>query len=375
MKLNIENFKCFSKVEVPIKYLTILAGSNGSGKSSVIQSLLLLRRAIENCTNLKEGQYNLNNINNSNVELNDVYCLGLGNSGNLVDSSEEINIKLFEEKQELYIKFDTNKGFELFITPKFLKKSYENNPLLYKEFYYLNAERIGPRISQGLKSYDFPNVGFQGELTAQIIGDIDKNFDFKVDENRILADEKYEKGVRFHQRINSWLDYILGGVTIDSHQDDKTHTARIEVENSFTKGKPIFPTNTGFGISYCLPIVVTCLLAKKDRFVIIENPEAHLHPSAQSKMGYFLGVMANSGLRIIIETHSDHIINGVQIAVVKKKINHDKVIINYFEKDTDQLKINPISTNDKGELSEWPKGFFDQTQIDFSELIKLRKNV
>lgn len=375
MKLNIENFKCFSQVEIPIKHLTILAGSNGSGKSSVIQSLLLLRRAIENCTNLKDEQYNLGSVNDLNVELNDVYCLGLGNSGNLVNSSEDINIKLSEEKQELEIKFHTNEGFELFITPKFLKKSYENNPLSHKEFYYLNAERVGPRISQTLKSYDFPNVGFQGELTAQIIKDIDKVINFQIDNDRILEEEVYTKGVRFHQRVNSWLDYILGGVTIQSHQDDKTHTARIEIENTFTKGKPIFPTNTGFGISYCLPIVVTCLLAKKDRFIIVENPEAHLHPSAQSKIGYFLGIMANSGLRIIIETHSDHIINGVQIAVAKKKINYDKVVINYFEKDTEQPKVISISTNAKGELSEWPKGFFDQTQIDFSELIKLRKNV
>lgn len=373
MKLNIQNFKCFKNVEVSIGNLTILAGGNGSGKSSVIQSLLLFRRTIENCTNLVKEKYSLDNFNPSNVELNDVYCLGLGSSGNITPADTNIIFKFFDENgKDLSVKYEENEGNELYIIPNSIQNTSIENPLLFKEFHYLNAERIGPRISQNLKSYHFPNVGFQGELTAQVI--VNKNYNFKVDEDRIL-EEGYEKGIRFFQRINAWLDYILDGVSIEAHQDNKTHTARIEVANSFTEGTPIFPTNTGFGISYCLPIIVTCLLAEKGRFVVIENPEAHLHPSAQSKIGYFLGIMANAGLNIIIETHSDHIINGIQIAVAKKKINHNGVLINYFEKDEEQPKINTISINEKGSLSHWPKGFFDQTQIDFSELIKLRKNV
>lgn len=373
MKLNIQNFKCLKNVEVSIGNLTILAGGNGSGKSSVIQSLLLFRRTIENCTNLVGEKYSLDNFNPSNVELNDVYCLGLGSSGNITPADTNIIFKFFDENgKDLSVKYEENEGNELYIIPNSIQNTSIENPLLFKEFHYLNAERIGPRISQNLKSYHFPNVGFQGELTAQVI--VNKNYNFKVDEDRIL-EEGYEKGIRFFQRINAWLDYILDGVSIEAHQDNKTHTARIEVANSFTEGTPIFPTNTGFGISYCLPIIVTCLLAEKGRFVVIENPEAHLHPSAQSKIGYFLGIMANAGLNIIIETHSDHIINGIQIAVAKKKINHNGVLINYFEKDEEQPKINTISINEKGSLSHWPKGFFDQTQIDFSELIKLRKNV
>lgn len=374
MKLNIQNFKCFKNVEVSIGNLTILAGGNGSGKSSVIQSLLLFRRTIENCTNLVKEKYSLDNFNPSNVELNDVYCLGLGSSENITLLDTNIIFKLIKENNELSVEYFKNIGNELYLIPNPIQNTSAENPLLFKEFYYLNAERIGPRISQNLKSYLFHNVGFHGELTAQIIKDIDKNYNYEVDKDRILEDG-YQKGVRFFQRINAWLDYILDGVSIEAHQDDKTHTARIEVANSFTKRNSIFPTNTGFGISYCLPIIVTCLLAEKDRFVVIENPEAHLHPSAQSKMGYFLGIMANAGLNIIIETHSDHIINGIQIAVAKKKINYNGVLINYFEKDEEQPKINTISINEKGELSHWPKGFFDQTQIDFSELIKLRKNV
>ena len=142
---------------------------------------------------------------------------------------------------------------------------------------------------------------------------------------------------------------------------------------SNTFGKATFPTNTGFGISYVLPIIVTCLLAEKDRWVIIENPEAHLHPAAQSKIGGFLAKMANAGLRIVVETHSDHIINGIQLAVAKKEIENSCIIINYFDKGEQQPKVHSISMNEKGELDKWPKGFFDQTEIDFAKLIELRR--
>lgn len=195
---------------------------------------------------------------------------------------------------------------------------------------------------------------------------------FKVDKERLFDTDGVDK---FYIHVNSWLKYILEGACIKAYIDKDTHTSRLQVENAFSKGNPTSPTNTGFGISYALPIIVTCLLAEKDRFVIIENPEAHLHPAAQSKIGYFLAKMANAGLRIVVETHSDHIINGIQLAVAKKEIESSSITINYFDKGEQQPEVHPISMNEKGELDKWPRGFFDQTEIDFAKLIKLRRNV
>ena len=93
-------------------------------------------------------------------------------------------------------------------------------------------------------------------------------------------------------------------------------------------------------------------------------------------MGEFLSIIANSGVKVIVETHSDHILNGIQLACAKNKIDNNKVTINYFDKvdDSIQPQINSISINQRGELSDWPKGFFDQSQKDFSELFKIRRN-
>jgi predicted ATPase len=395
--LSIKNFKCFYGIEVPINDLTVFAGGNGNGKSTAIQAILLLRRTIEHCSEWKGDHFEYNDINNLNVELNEVYCLGLGNSLNVLPSEfkeTEIELGLSNLEEGILVKYATNNLNELWITPnELLKKDfkYPDNPLMFQQFYYLNAERIGPRINQGIKFYDYPNVGFQGEFTAQIIADLDSleiESKFKIDPGRILNDPLYLKGSKFQHHVNAWLSKIIDGVTIVPVKDSETHTARITVDNLYSNGKGIFPTNTGFGISYSLPIIVSCLLAKKESILIIENPEAHLHPSAQSKMGEFLGVMANSGIKIIVETHSDHIINGIQIAVAKKTINYKKVTINYFFKEdktkqelqedkvlgiNQQPNVKPIYINEKGELTEWPKGFFDQTQIDYVELLNLKK--
>ncbi|MNR25977.1 hypothetical protein D3C85_1431600 [compost metagenome] len=86
-------------------------------------------------------------------------------------------------------------------------------------------------------------------------------------------------------------------------------------------------------------------------------------------------MVANSGVKLIVETHSDHFINGIQLATALKEIDTSLITINYFsqEDSIDQPNIESISINEKGELSNWPKGFFDQSQRDFAELFKIRK--
>jgi predicted ATPase len=379
MYLRIKNFKCFHDAEIPLRKLSVFVGSNGNGKSSAIQSLLFMRQTIEHCAQWENGQYNLTELNGLNVPLNDGYCLSLGNSDYVVpvdaDVRDTITMCLAADANRmLSVAYDINTGRELWLTPKApLINSFPDNPLYFQEFYYLNAERLGPRLAQSMKFYDYPNVGFQGEYTAQMIADMNYNF---VAED-VRTNEEFLTGSRFEHHINAWLQFILPGVAISSHYDDRTHTARIAVQNSYSKGTPIVPTNTGFGISYVLPVIVTGLLAQKERFFIVENPEAHLHPSAQSRIGQFLAIVASAGINVVIETHSDHVINGIQIAAAEQKISPEDVVINFFAHDDSgiQPSVTPIGVREKGELTHWPKGFFDQSQLDYSYLVKLRRNV
>ncbi len=373
--LKINQFKCFVDTDVYINQLTVMAGANGNGKSTAIQALLYLRRTIEHCGEWINNKYQLNKINGLNVQLNGAYCLALGNSSFVLNRNAEFNeitIGLFNEKEEVMVSYDVdNRDAKLYLTPNNINKTENANFSIFKqEFYYLNAERFGPRISQQLQFFDYPNAGWQGETTAQLIG-LENGY-FKIENERRFGETQTNFLL---DQVNNWLDFIMKGVKIRVETSPNTLTAQILIENQYTISVPTLSTNLGFGISYILPIIATGLTAKKGSSFVVENPEAHLHPSAQSKVGIFLAMVASSGVNVIIETHSDHLINGIQIAVAEKKIASNDITINFFinkEKST-QPDVLPISISDKGELSDWPSGFFDQTQVDFAHLFNLRK--
>ena len=377
--LEIENFKCFRHIAVPLNKLTILAGANGNGKSTVIQALLFLRRTIEHCGSWEKGEgkrYAYEKTNGLDVELNGSYCLALGNSYMVIPrntSPDFVSIGI-NNRQSFNVVYSIDEKANLCLKPIEVHNNHIINldGMFLQEFYYLNAERIGPRINQGIKFYDFPNAGFQGEFVAQLIADTDSNYTFEIDE---IRRNKKSKSPRLEQQVNAWLNELMPGVSISASYNPETHSAQIKVDNFYTRGDSTIATNIGFGISYVLPILVTGLIAKKGSYMIVENPEAHLHPSAQSKIGKFLSMVANAGVNVIIETHSDHFINGVQISVATKEISTESVTINFFSQEENQIQptIDTISINKLGELSDWPKGFFDQTQKDFAELFKIRR--
>ncbi len=373
--LKINQFKCFVDTDISINQLTIMAGANGNGKSTAIQALLYFRRTIEHCGEWINGEYRLNKINGLNVQLNGAYCLALGNSSFVLNRNAEVNeitIGIFNEVEEITVSYEVdNHDAKLYLTPKDIKKTdVLHFPIFKQEFYYLNAERFGPRINQQLQFFDYPNAGWQGETTAQLIG-LENGY-YKIEDERRF----YETQTNFLiDQVNNWLDFIIKGVKVRVETSTNTLTAQILIENQFTVSDPTLSTNLGFGISYILPIIATGLTAKAGSFFVVENPEAHLHPSAQSRIARFLAMVANAGVNVIVETHSDHLINGIQIAVAEKKIINEAVTINYFsykEKNI-QPDVQPISITDKGELTDWPSGFFDQTQIDFAELFNLRR--
>jgi predicted ATPase len=373
--LKIENFKCFTKANISLNGLTIMAGANGNGKSTAIQALLYLRRTIEHCGEWKDNTYHLNDINGLNVPLNGVYCLSLGNSNYILNQNyytKLLQLGIFNEHTSTTVDYAVDESSpRLWLSPIRVVKEHDSDlPIYLQEFYYLNAERVGPRISQELRFFDYPNAGWQGETTAQIL-DLDKGY-YKIVEERCFPNSK---SVYIKDQVNFWLDFIIKGVKVKVETSDKTLSSQILLENRYTFSEPTFATNLGFGVSYILPILATGLIAKKGSFFIVENPEAHLHPSAQSKIGRFLAMVAKAGVNVIVETHSDHVINGIQIAAAKNEIDNNLITINYFRnaEEENQPNVLPIAITQKGELSEWPSGFFDQTQIDFAELIKLRK--
>lgn len=328
-------------------------GYNSVGKSSVIQSLLLLHDAL--------------NAKNPRLFLNGPHGWDVGYSKDLInDKSQEhsIAITLNDEEEFAHVILESRDPMDLYLEIAKFGCSRMNN----QKMYYLSAERLGPRTSQSLTNMEYVYVGPHGENTAQVLLE---NSYFKVP-----LDKQYpgSKNPYLDNQVNNWLKDIFPFTSVGAKSSPDTMTARIAIIDQNHPSLDMYATNVGFGISYVLPIIITCLLAEPGAYVLIENPEAHLHPSAQSAMGRFLAFMSSKGVRIIVETHSDYIVTGVQLFVAANSDCQKDVIINFFGRDENgKVSINEITMDEKAVLSEWPKGFIDQSAHDFRELEIIRR--
>jgi len=358
--LKIYDFKLFELQEITIRKLTVLAGINSVGKSTIIQALLLLR------TSLEERQKFGRAIDRYPIPLNGPFKLELGNTTEVIRRTKRIadstmRISLADEGLEPNIDVifsgdrATQTNYELWVEKHIFNGGTKG--IQHPHFYYLCAERIGPRLKYEFEILPFPNTGYRGENTFQILS----GENFAVPAAKCF--DSKEPGFILSE-ARTWLDYIIPGSSFENAI--AVGRSRV-IEGTFGES---LPTNVGFGISYVLPIIVDGLLAEPDSFFIVENPEAHLHPMGQSRIGKFLAQIAGTGVNVITETHSEHVINGIRISSLLGKIAPADVIVNYVsKKEENQDAVEKIDVTFLGDLTSYPLGFFDQEQEDISTLI------
>ena len=132
------------------------------------------------------------------------------------------------------------------------------------------------------------------------------------------------------------------------------------------------PQNVGYGLTHVLPILAACLGADESSVLLIDNPEAHLHPSGQAMIGRFLAQVAASGVQLIVETHSDHVLNGIRRSVRDNLLGPEGLALHFFTTADETEDIRPEVTspsiNRRGLIDRWPRGFFDQFDEDMMAL-------
>lgn len=339
--LKIENFKSIVDQNFIFKPLTILTGTNSSGKSSIIQALLFYSYYTDRNWYLDEY---LNNLGELKKLLN------------FKTQKKQIRITPSINNQELPSLTLNDQGKELSNT-KF--------PIFERELFYLCANRIGQeniaRKRETLRS------GSSGEYLFGFYGD-NKN---KVLKNGKLISDK--TSFTLSTQVIFWLKEILGlRLEPQTREIDNGHIS-VSYKNTDLEGMELSPFNLGAGISYLTKILILGLSSEQNNLLIIENPEVHLHPKAISKLAEFFVFLAEAGIQVLIETHSEHIINKMRWAIFKEKISEQNIQIYYrehVEKDFTSLNINKRGkyTDKDGQITKFPKGFFDS---DLDELLEV----
>jgi predicted ATPase len=175
------------------------------------------------------------------------------------------------------------------------------------------------------------------------------------------------------ENVSLWLGEISNGIDISAKVYNELQQVNLTYNYIYgdNKSNEFTPLNVGFGITYVLPIIVAVLKSKPDDLLIIENPESHLHPAGQSKIAELCAIASSQGVQIIIETHSDHFLNGIRVATKKEILKPESSQIYYFRKEKNELetKIDKLNIDKNGKIDEWPIGFFDEWDNKLDELL------
>ena len=355
--VEIEGFKCFSsQTTMQMSQLTICAGMNSVGKSTLVQAILLMRQSYDKVMGSRpDEKYRKILLNTAS--------LNLGNTQQIMPTGK---MRLSTD-DSFFDYVSSNDDLSLNIS-----KAYADEySLLASRIYYLNAERLGPRNYQTMRSHSALHCGYQGEYTFDVI---QRDPFAETPESRCF-DSASNKNIRdLIRQIGYWMSFIVNGVDVDFTSDINTQLAHMRVRQPDMDTPLGSPYNFGFGISYVLPIITTGLIAEANSLFIVENPEAHLHPAGQSRIGEFLAQVSCDNVQVMVETHSEHVLNGIRKYALKHRLDPEQICINYFSIDGDPKRhsVNRLPLNKNMDILSWPTGFFDQEMSDMKELRMLR---
>ena len=360
----IAGFKRFTSERFEMAPLTVLTGINGSGKTSLLQAFLLVAEASRN--------------RSATLSLNGPFGLELGTAEDVLNWQSASPIRLILEAagrppSEWTFAVPTDEALYLEVAsrPPDLLKALAGSP---RAFTYLSAERLGPRgftAASPLPETEL-EVGAHGEYCAHVLSVLGDRLIESPERTHPLHDASAPRLLKYE--VEQWLTEIARPIEVTGERAAGATVAELRFR---TPGSDwVRSTNMGFGLTYALPIVLAGLIAETGGMLIIENPEAHLHPAGQSRIGVFLAWLAGLGVQTIVETHSDHVVNGIRRAIAEHHyLAPADAVLHWFGDEVEEgaLPHETLAIGETGGVSHWPKGFFDQYQIDVASLGRIRR--
>ncbi|QBH19201.1 DUF3696 domain-containing protein [Alcaligenes faecalis] len=372
--IQLKNFKSVRDITVRLGRLTVLTGLNGSGKSTILQAFALLKQSLH----AQDGPQELKL------------------RGDLIQLGRSKDVR-FENA------LSDDIGFAISTTIGLIKMSAVGAPdadtlpltwhgdikdlvaRLSNGFQFIQADRITPAVQYQQASTRERASGWLGCGGQYTVDYLLQNETRKISPGRVCPREDLSLPAGLLTQVApteglldqtaGWLQQLSPGVRPRAVPVELADAASLRFTYTGTTmdsgSQPHRPTNVGFGLTYCLPIIVACLTAPTGALLLLENPEAHLHPRGQFALGVMLARCAADGVQIVVETHSDHVLNGIRVAAKRGLIKHDDVAVHFFSRDIESWESSVISPtmHANGRLSEWPDGFFDEWSKALDELL------
>jgi predicted ATPase len=403
----VENFKSIGTREsLEIRPLTLLAGANSSGKSSVLQSLLLLKQTLESTfdpgplrldgphVKFTSAKQFLHKRVGSHAASTTTIGLSLAGLGAFTTSiAFDSNIPALKVAR---CEYAAGANPPLVLTPESTvddlsdvappPQESDMTISIHPDRFWLVAEAL----------VKFPGTGsaapyFRSLIPMQFYGVTDRIEKlFHVPGLRGSPRREYPVAAVGEKLVGTFDDYVASilhhwteveAVELQTLQRQlqqlgltsvvearKVNEAAIEVrvgrlpgESSHAEFNLVSIADVGFGVSQVLPVLVATLRARRDQMVYIEQPELHLHPRAQVALAGILADAARRGVLVIAETHSSLLLLAIQTLVAKGELPASEVMLHWFQRDaeTGATTISSRELDKAGRFGDWPGDFGD----------------
>lgn len=413
-ELKVSGFKSIrAEQSIEIRPLTILAGANSSGKSSIIQPLLLLKQTLE--VLYDPGTLLIDGVN---VKFSDTSQIFFNNG---IEAEKQFSISLSMDKIAYSAVFSKGKQYglqidrsiwkhddaQLILLPEMsnddIGKALEASDYLrftaisdQVEWKMLSLQNKQTRFFLDVRTpefqlsnhfFDYPGIlrpiqlvihvpGLRGtpQRTYPITG-TGPNFPGTFDPytaSLILkwGDEKSPLLTKLGEHLR--LLGLTSSVEAKLRGDTQVELFVGRLPHPTPNHEPdlVNIADVGFGVSQTLPVLVALLVAEPGQFVYLEQPELHLHPRAQVGLATILVEAANRGVRVVLETHSSLLLTGIQTLVAGGTLAADKVKLHWFTRDAmGETKVSSAELDRAGTFGEWPEDFTDVELEAQSEFI------
>lgn len=358
-RLRLRSFKAFERLDVRFGQVTVLAGTNSAGKSTVMHAVAAAHQSrvagvdglLLNGPLVELGTYEDIVFDQLRRDARQVQQLQLGFNSKLhrfAPASNDADL----------LPLDSGAAID---TP-------------WRRLAYVRADRLSPALLHLRTSLavEEGSLGARGEYAVhQLLRHRDDPVapHLRVDKSRPATVEA---------QAEAWIERVSPGTRLDVEDLRQAGVASLRFGRQagvgFISGRTHRATNVGFGLAYVLPIVVSCLLSQPGDLLMIENPEAHLHPRAQTAMTDLCLSTAAGGVQLVMETHSDHVLNAVRLRIARGGLTSSQLAILFFHRPagTAAPTVSQLEVDSSGQLTLWPEGFFDEY---FQALVELSSHV
>lgn len=377
--VGVESYKCFAALRLPLGALTLLTGYNAGGKSSATQPLLLVAQTLR-----RDPELTAVALNGPLVRLGtagDVLPAGLSGGADptfAFDSpTDSLRLTLAARAGERTLRVREavrsptppsgqgtgDAGESAAPVPSPGRVAGVEDSL--RSLVFLSAVRGGTADAYPIPDTEQEwqaNVGLDGRFAAYWL---DRTSDDPVAPERRHPGEPADS---VRKQLDAWMGALFPGAQANAYLLPEVAAVALQFRLR-EAGEWRRPANVGYGLTYAFPILVALLTAHGGQTVIVDSPEAHLHPSAQSQMGRVLAHFAACGVQIVVETHSDHLLNGCRLAVRDGRLAPDTVQVHFFAGARGaEHGVSALRLDAEGRVDDWPRGFFDQAEQDLASL-------